>query len=69
MTRTNLFNRTLLYIIAILFLSSSSYQAFALTINHYAQQSVLSSGRWIKISTTEKGVHRIDAATLRGWGF
>ena len=69
MTRTNLFNRTLLYIIAILFLSSSSYQAFALTINHYAQQSVLSSGKWIKISTTEKGVHRIDAATLRGWGF
>lgn len=41
----------------------------ALSATHYSNQSVLSDGRWVKISTTEKGVHCIDAATLSSWGF
>ncbi|MBE6306769.1 MAG: type IX secretion system sortase PorU [Bacteroidales bacterium] len=44
-------------------------QVQALPVSHYAEQSVLSSGRWVKIATTERGVHRIDAATLQQWGF
>ncbi len=44
-------------------------QVQALSVRHYAEQSVLSQGKWVKISTTERGVHRIDAATLQSWGF
>ncbi|MDE6813200.1 MAG: hypothetical protein K2J28_05145 [Duncaniella sp.] len=35
----------------------------------YAPASVLSSGRWIKVSVEESGMHYIPAATLRSWGF
>lgn len=41
----------------------------ALPASHYAEQSVLSQGKWVKIATTEQGIHRIDAATLQSWGF
>lgn len=44
-------------------------QAQSLPITHYAEQSELSSGKWVKISTNEQGIHRIDAETLRSWGF
>ena len=59
-----------LSLIAIAFiLLCNIQQAVALPVNHYAEQSILSSGKWVKISTTERGVHRIDAATLQSWGF
>lgn len=35
----------------------------------YANASVLTSGRWIKVSVEESGIHCIPAATLRSWGF
>ncbi|MDE7407910.1 MAG: hypothetical protein K2M76_05765, partial [Muribaculaceae bacterium] len=35
----------------------------------YASQSVLSSGRWIKVSVPSTGVYCISQATLRKWGF
>ncbi|MCM1293474.1 MAG: type IX secretion system sortase PorU [Bacteroides sp.] len=35
----------------------------------YAKSSQLSSGKWVKISVSETGVHFIPAATLRSWGF
>ena len=47
----------------------TTLQAVSLPTSHYAEQSVLSSGKWVKISTTDKGIHRIDAATLQSWGF
>ena len=47
----------------------TTLQALSLPTSHYAEQSVLSSGKWVKISTTDKGIHRIDAATLQSWGF
>lgn len=44
-------------------------QVGALPAAHYADCSVLSSGRWVKIAVSERGVYRIDAATLQAWGF
>lgn len=46
-----------------------NFHTSALPISHYAEQSALSSGKWVKIATTERGIHRIDAATLQSWGF
>ena len=65
----HLANKLSLITLVITLLTSSIQQAVALPINHYAEQSELSSGKWVKISTTERGVHRIDAATLQSWGF
>ena len=41
----------------------------ALDVSHYAEESVLASGSWVKISVDETGLYRIPAATLRQWGF
>ncbi len=35
----------------------------------YASASRLSSGKWLKISTTGAGIHKIPYSTLSGWGF
>ncbi len=35
----------------------------------YASSSVLSSGRWVKVSVKETGIHFISASNLRSWGF
>lgn len=44
-------------------------RAFALPLETYAQQSVLSSGRWVKISVAETGMHLLTPAALRQMGF
>ncbi|WP_346856519.1 type IX secretion system sortase PorU [uncultured Draconibacterium sp.] len=35
----------------------------------WKSQSVLSSGKWVKISTTEKGIYKIPYSKLSEWGF
>lgn len=35
----------------------------------YAKESVLSSGRWVKISVPESGLYAITPAQLKQWGF
>lgn len=62
----NLFLRYLLFAAIIL---SGAADACALDASHYASQSVLSSGRWVKISVTETGIHSISNSTLARWGF
>jgi hypothetical protein len=37
--------------------------------HEYASQSVLASGEWLKISTTEKGIHKITFQELSAAGF
>lgn len=70
MTHSNYVQRIHPQLIVLLFvLIITTFPAISLPANHYAEQSVLSSGKWIKISTTERGIHRIDAATLQSWGF
>lgn len=43
--------------------------ASALPLDRYTQSSVLSSGKWVKISVTTSGMHCIPASTLSSWGF
>lgn len=35
----------------------------------YAPSSVLSRGRWVKLSVAETGMHRISLSDLKAWGF
>lgn len=64
------FYHNLLYLFAILFFHiGTTQQTTALPATHYADHSVLSSGEWIKIATTERGIYKIDKATLQNWGF
>ena len=44
-------------------------KAEALSATHYSENSVLSSGKWVKIATTQRGIHCINQATLASWGF
>lgn len=43
--------------------------ASAFPTDTYAPSSVLSSGRWVKVSVGESGPHFISNTTLRSWGF
>ena len=70
MTHTQPNNYSIYLIVATLLAAiCNSFQAYSLPVQHYANESVLSSGKWVKISTSHKGVHCIDAATLQAWGF
>lgn len=43
--------------------------AAAFDTDLFPRESVLASGRWIKISVDESSLYRIPASTLRSWGF
>ena len=60
-------NRLILSIIAIFSLSAS--KTFAFDLSTYAEKSVLSENRWVKVSVSETGIHLLTAADLRKWGF
>lgn len=62
-------HKTVQFVSTIILAIGFSLQTSALPASHYADQSILSQGKWVKIATTERGVHRIDAATLQSWGF
>lgn len=40
-----------------------------LAAHDWKSSSVLSSGKWVKISTSKKGVYKIPYSKLRDWGF
>lgn len=46
-----------------------SLPTYAFDTSVYAQNSVLSTGRWVKISVSTTGMHRISASSLRNMGF
>ena len=35
----------------------------------YAESSVLSSGKWVKVKVEDTGIYQITASTISGWGF
>lgn len=49
--------------------ASLTETALGFSTEVYAPSSVLSTGRWVKISVEKSGPHFIPAATLRSWGF
>lgn len=44
-------------------------KSFALPASAYTDYSVLSEGRWVKISVTASGIHQISNTDLQSWGF
>lgn len=64
MKHNNIYRFTISIIIAAL-----AQTVAALDLSHYATESVLASGHWVKISVDDNGLYRIPASTLRKWGF
>ena len=64
-----LFIVTLIFILFISLMAVSPVNSFALEASHYAANSVLSEGRWGKISVTESGMYSISRSQLARWGF
>ncbi len=44
-------------------------RADAFTLDKYASSSALASGKWVKVSVEQSGIHLLSEQTLRGWGF
>lgn len=44
-------------------------QSLKSTVNIFSDNSVLSQGRWVKISISESGVYQLNYSTLASWGF
>lgn len=47
----------------------TGFSAHALSPAYYAPETILSSGKWVKIKTSGEGVHQITYDQLRDWGF
>lgn len=61
---------SLIALLTLAFMSAfNPQQASAFSTDVYSQSSVLSTGRWIKISVQTTGVHFISNSSLRSWGF
>ena len=55
--------------IIIFFIGNSWNNVSALDADDYTKQSVLSSGKWVKIKVTETGIHSITKTDISKWGF
>ncbi len=62
----NLFSQL---IAAVLIILIGTTQAKAFDLSHYTEESVLSTGRWVKIGVEQSGLYMISTQTLRSWGF
>lgn len=66
---TKHYSRLKYIFIILICLSIYAAEAVAFPTETYAESSALASGRWVKISVSETGMHFISTATLRSWGF
>lgn len=62
-------NNILRMVAGLVFAACALGMCQAFEADHYAQQSRLASGRWVKISVAESGIYRITSADARRWGF
>ena len=71
MTVYNKLNDILLRAAALLLivLSSAVAEVHALSADYYASESLLASGRWVKIKVDESGLYSISQAEASSWGF
>lgn len=67
--RNNIIQKIYLCAIAISALTLGPLEVSAFSVDTYASSSVLSSGKWVKISVAETGIHLISDSQLRSWGF
>lgn len=57
------------YILSLLTLLAGTGLTRAFTPDTYTGTSVLSRGRWVKLSVSQTGLHMIPLADIRAWGF
>lgn len=57
------------YILTLVLFVACGSVASAFSEDTYASKSVLKSGRWVRISVQESGMHLISNADLSAWGF
>ena len=50
-------------------LTASSVETGAVNMNHYAENSKLAAGKWVKVCTDTEGVHEISYDQLAAMGF
>ena len=43
--------------------------SFSAASAEYASESVLATGRWVKVKVTDSGLYQLTRSTLSGWGF
>lgn len=43
--------------------------SFSAASAEYASESVLATGRWVKVKVTESGLYQLTPSTLSGWAF
>lgn len=56
-------------VVLLLSLVVTGFVAYAFPADFYAANSVLATGKWVKIGVEKSGVYMIPTATLRSWGF
>lgn len=61
--------RIYLWAVAVAVMTLGCLDASAFSLDTYAASSVLNSGKWVKISVAETGIHLISDSQLRSWGF
>ncbi|MCM1348039.1 MAG: type IX secretion system sortase PorU [Firmicutes bacterium] len=59
----------LLTLAAVVAMLATPQRANAFSVDSYATESVLASGRWIKVSVATTGMHFISNSMLASWGF
>ena len=55
--------------LALMFIAFNITTSVALPPEHYATHSVLSSGKWHKVSVEQTGIYQISYSQLKSWGF
>ncbi len=60
---------SLSFLIVLLAVLATAQPSAAFEADHYPRESVLASGKWVKIKIESDGLYRIPASTLRSWGF
>lgn len=56
-------------LLLLMLLTATATVASAFDAGYYPTESVLASGRWVKVSVERDGLYGIPGATLRSWGF
>lgn len=57
------------HILFLLLLLNTTVLTWGFPADTYASKSMLSHGRWVKLSVSQTGLHMISLADLRAWGF
>ena len=54
--------------VSLVLMACCVFTASALDKSYYADNSVLASGKWVKIGVSESGIYQITADDIRRWG-